>query len=170
MKIMPISFPKNMVDEIVREVDAPGTGKTMTRRLTSSKYVTSAAGDMLWVQEKVWVELLMGKRCYNIEQLQRRLSQEEISSSRGLSRLSLQVTAVRTEPLHAITAADALREGVADVDDYRDLWAVLSEKYGLPKWKTNPQVVVISFIPHMCNVDKIVTCKNFLQVATEVSP
>lgn len=51
------------------------------------------------------------------------------------------ITAIRCEHLHKITEADAVREGVASVDEYRDLWIKLN---GRASWDTNPLVWVIS--------------------------
>lgn len=51
------------------------------------------------------------------------------------------ITAMRCEYLHLITLNDAILEGVASVDEYRDLWTKLN---GRASWDANPLVWVIS--------------------------
>lgn len=95
------------------------------------------------------------------------------------SRLTLDVTAVRVEPLHAIDDAGALAEGVAPHptkawgywvpgiehpnpnfpvlsrttprEMYAALWDVIN---GPGSWLANPDVVVIAFTPRLCNIER----------------
>ena len=52
------------------------------------------------------------------------------------------VTALAREPLHAITEAAAVREGVANVEAYRALWISIN---GAASWNANPDCWIIRF-------------------------
>ena len=67
---------------------------------------------------------------------------------RCLSRITLEIVAVRVERLHAITEADACWEGIEIPDDhdyigaYRNLWESIN---GAGSWALNPWVWVVEF-------------------------
>ncbi len=80
-----------------------------------------------------------------------------IHMPRALSRISLEVTAVRVERLHDISAEDALAEGVnvhpdfhgkppastySPVQAFRDVWETIN---GPEAWDANPWVWVVEF-------------------------
>lgn len=79
-----------------------------------------------------------------------------IHMPRWASRITLEVTSTRIEPLHCITEADAIAEGVDSVSmadvrrngaltrryDFAQLWEKIN---GKGSWETNPWVWVIGF-------------------------
>lgn len=95
---------------------------------------------------------------------------------RWASRLTLMVTATKVEPLHAITDADAIAEGIAPLplqdaadpsawwesglgenqarsprESFRKLWNSL---HGTDAWDANPGLVAISFAVERRNIDQ----------------
>lgn len=92
-----------------------------------------------------------------------------IHMPRWASRLTLVVTATKMERLQEITPEDAEAEGVfrhiaecsldkvfrdqrgpQAITYFRELWERL---HGPGSWEANPEVVAISFKPHICNID-----------------
>jgi hypothetical protein len=94
---------------------------------------------------------------------------------RKFSRLTLVVTATKIERLKAISKPDAVAEGLiklpatgryviakgeqyfggAEFDPrlvYARLWDTL---HGAGAWAANPEIVAISFIPHLANIDQM---------------
>ena len=76
-----------------------------------------------------------------------------IHMPRNLSRITLEVTAVRVERLQDISATDAIAEGLSTrlrehdavchlLDQYRDLWESIN---GPESWDANPWVWVVEF-------------------------
>jgi hypothetical protein len=94
---------------------------------------------------------------------------------RRLSRITLQVEAVRFEPPQEISDDDAIAEGVVKVRDHcyvargtgydrsglchsspvAAFAALWSELHGPAAWDENPSVVVLSFRPLRGNVDHL---------------
>lgn len=99
-----------------------------------------------------------------------------IHMTRWASRLTLSVTAVRREPIQAITDDDATTEGCF-FDRMADCWAADTEQplrrktgatsargafyclwiylHGEQAWAANPDVMAISFTVHRCNIDAL---------------
>jgi hypothetical protein len=88
---------------------------------------------------------------------------------RWASRTTLEVTAVRIEPVQAITDEDALAEGMSPAylgdgdppfeecatmvhpaQQFRNLWLTI---HGPGSWTLNPEVVAITFKVHKQNID-----------------
>jgi hypothetical protein len=71
-----------------------------------------------------------------------------IHMPRWASRITLEITAIRGERLHAITNDDARNEGFvarqreSESDAFHNLWDVIN---GQGSWATNPLVWVVSF-------------------------
>ena len=65
---------------------------------------------------------------------------------RWASRLTLELTEIRREPLHAITPEDVLAEGreSARWEEYAVLWDRLNARRGFD-WESNPDVWVLEF-------------------------
>lgn len=92
-----------------------------------------------------------------------------IHMPRWASRLTLVVTATKTEPLQSISLEDMLAEGCIESGRifgatptafkmeemrvrlaWRDLWIKLN---GAGSWNANPEVVALTFAPHKINID-----------------
>ena len=179
----PIIFSAAMINALL------AGRKTMTRRLASSPLRRVVPGDRLWVRETwqlhslatdvgtvvyrasingCWTEahqlvpaqLLKGKR---IAPKPFQLGwRSPLHLFRECSRLTLEVTGVKTESLHDISRRDAICEGIApggpenpvgiEVDEFRDLWRSL---HGDESWEANPDVVAISFNVVKRNIDVV---------------
>lgn len=48
-------------------------------------------------------------------------------------------------PLHAMTEADAIKEGVNSLEAYQELWARINGKFKSKRWSANPNVFAIEF-------------------------
>lgn len=138
----PILFSAPMVRAILREIAAPGTGKTMTRRI--AKYTPAIRadgeilsneiyqiGDRLWVREAFSYDRIDVDRdgalppWYwadgNPDAGDWTRPKPSIHMPRWASRLTLHVTDVRVQRLQDISEADATAEGVErDSDGWRD--------------------------------------------------
>lgn len=158
-----------------------GGTKTQTRRLATSPLRRCVPGDRLWVRE-TWApydaQAVAAKdrsKCFYRADDEARHDDDgrwtpSIHMPRWASRITLEVTAVRTEQLQRITEADCLAEGPEVVGDqrslggaidggvmvrtdrdcvyatprawYRELWDKL---HGAGTWDANPEVVVLTF-------------------------
>lgn len=137
----PILFSAPMVQAIMREIVAPGTGKTQTRRILKTRpdapQTQYSIGDRLWVREQwsgewAWhdwkpstrVSGVYGGEVYdrktiwywadgNPEYGDWERPRPSIHMPRWASRITLVVTDVRVQRLQEISEADALQEGVS---------------------------------------------------------
>ena len=145
----PILFSGSMIRAILREVSAPGTGKTQTRRvlkprprrtiffdaktagLEQFRDPAYRAGDRLWVREAISYDRLDVDRdgilppWYwadgNPDAGDWTRPKPSIHMPRWASRLTLIVTDVRVQRLQDISEDDARAEGVeCDSDGWRD--------------------------------------------------
>lgn len=131
----------------------------------SARCPLGAPGDDLWVRE-TWAEHepddVQGTRVYYRADHAGGEAQvrpgmflrwtPSIHMPRWASRLTLRVTSVRVERLHAISEDDARAEGVQTLDPrtsaasarecFADLWSEIS---GRESWDANPWVWVVSF-------------------------
>lgn len=63
----------------------------------------------------------------------------------GYQPLRIRITAIRKEPLQAITEEDAKAEGVNSIEEYKMLWnSINGNKKGM-NWSSNPEVWVLTF-------------------------
>jgi len=106
--------------------------------------------DRLWVREKWRPSQVEGKAWYAevCGDADHSRWRSPIYMPRWASRLTLEITAVRVERLHAISDDDAKSEGVQGLGAFRELFSVLwdeiNAKRGHP-WSANPWVWVIEF-------------------------
>ena len=103
-------------------------------------------GDRLWVRE-TWSQGSGGHIIYRADH-EPATDTGTPSKWRADSRITLEITAARTERLHAITEAEALAEGIqpqlgfSAVQCFAMLWDGIN---GLNAWAANPWVWVIEF-------------------------
>jgi len=210
---IPIIMSAPMVLATLREIEAPGAGKRMTRRLSWSTkppksyrlaenetYRRATAwqnvkpGDRLWVRERM--SRVAEAWQYEADKVAVALDRDHpavstmiawahhyerdycpsIHMPRWASRLTLEVTAVKVERLQEISEDDARAEGIRQLRDgsgtwagregpgslvtpwlsareaFSDLWDSL---HGAGAWVANPEVVALTFLPHLCNVDRM---------------
>lgn len=142
--------------------------KWQTRRPVgnSRKCPYGTIGDYLWVREW-WItehQAFYGKSPHSFkeqviagsEKLFYRANYPCMKSSphwrnplfmpRWASRLILEITGIRRDPLHAITPEDVLAEGCGSGrwEEYAVLWDRLNARRGFD-WESNPDVWVLSF-------------------------
>lgn len=191
-----------MVRAELREVEAPGTGKTMTRRLPTPTWRKVKPNDRLYVRESHWrygfwahafhetkermawsfKPVSVGADSILFEaptgwQRRRRAADLDgwwtrpaIHHPRALSRLTLVVTAVKTEKLGLITEEDAKAEGAEkmvmdedgkfyldedDGDYYCGFMGIWTHLHGLDSWIACPDVVALTFTVHRTNIDQL---------------
>lgn len=159
--------------------------KRQTRRLATSPLRRAQIGDRLWVRESYRVDrewdsfaagdLIHEPRVWPEADRDNCDAHGKLRPSifmpRWASRLTLIVTNVRTEPLQAISATDAMAEGVerdgalwrdylggsAIMDpraSFRSLWESLHDKPG-ERWADNPDLVALTFNVRVGNIDQI---------------
>ena len=135
MKERPIMFSAPMVRAIL------DGRKTMTRR-TSDRWGKLQPGDLLWVKEKFG----------GIDPHWHYAATSDLSGPwksplfmpRAASRITLEVTDVRSERLLDISNTDAVSEGFSHRDEFFRTWVQLK---GQDSFFDNPLVWVISFKP-----------------------
>lgn len=183
MTVRPIIFSGPMVLALLEG------RKTQTRRLATSPLRKCEPGDRLYVRETFhpwtgsasrktiayvadgqWIDWGSGWRGKPDGNFLTRAT-PSIHMPRWASRLTLEVEAVRVEPLQSICPADALAEGVTNemvhrcvrefdnplpedswVGGYAWLWSSL---HGRESWDSNPDVLVLSFSVIADNVDRL---------------
>ncbi len=101
----------------------------------------------LWVKENVWRDPAPGLSPYVADTPVRwGVMKTSLCMPRRLSRLTLQVTAIRRQRLYEIDRADAEAEGVAATNDpvasYQTLW---SQLHGADSWNRNPDILAFTF-------------------------
>lgn len=185
----PIIFSAPMVRALL------GGRKTQTRRLASSPLAKVEPGDRLWVRE-AWStdrqvdsiapsDLSHGEpiaydadglvRTSGCSMIKAGRNRPSIHMPRWASRVTLEVTGVKVEPLQAIIDADAVAEGMHNfagtgmwgfdpkgtpgpcvgddaVTAFALLWQML---HGVKSWNANPEVVAITFTVHKQNIDQL---------------
>jgi hypothetical protein len=161
---------------IVTHAGEPATEQPCIWNQTTGKVLTcpyGGPGDRLWVKEAIRWSSTIGAREYSVFAADGRTHtaadawpwQRKVLPGmfmpRGLSRISLDITGIRVERLHAITEDDARAEGVERYDDdgvtyygplnrghacaavaFERLWHEIN---GAESWKANPFVWVVSF-------------------------
>lgn len=119
------------------------------------------AGDRLWVRERAafywgsWHYFADGPAEWGRDVSPRTFNRPSIHMPRAASRITLEITGVRVEPLQKISCADAIAEGCAAVslhdldcdspdprDEYRTLWESIN---GAGSWDANPWIWVVEF-------------------------
>ena len=198
MIIKPIIVSAPMVRAILREIEHPGTGKTMTRRLTGKNgkastwlilhdLVEGGEKAALWVRE-TWGTIQayddwkprqlhpggasigyatddIGRWCQTGCNGAAGRWRSPIHMPKWANRLTLEVTGTKIERLQSISEEDAIAEGtrvisVANIprpaawserQDFSHIWDSL---HGDGAWDANPEVVAISFKPHLTNIDE----------------
>lgn len=161
-------------------VDTPGNVRA--RRVgylfqQASPWQRVKPGDRLWVRESLALHGAFGLPLSEAPQVRpdgervwsyvvddvpnRSGGRPSVHMPRWASRLTLVVTAVRVEPLHAISLADIRAEGMTALIDWHplhfdatDAWRKLwTELHGRESWSANPEVVVLAFTVHRQNID-----------------
>ncbi len=139
----PILFKDEMVRAIINGL------KTQTRRvvhpeMTHKKCPYGTAGDTLWVRE--CFQKIGGEFVYRASapggRNETKIWKPSIYMPREACRLELKIKAVRTEPLHNISEADAIAEGCYSADAFKWVWHLIN---GVDSWNLNPMVWVIEF-------------------------
>lgn len=157
--------------------------KTMTRRLKSSPLRRVQPGDRLWVRESLGFEFVAMRPTYAagpgvvyIENVPPKFcgpqavitkSRPAIHMPRWASRLTLTVTAKKTERLNRISRDDVRAEGVPDylVEMWRkfldprdchgaafgEIWDSL---HGKGSWDSNPEIDALTFTVAQVNIDR----------------
>lgn len=162
--------------------------KTMTRRLAFRNVTAKSLwhrverGDRLWVREAFnifgggdpgtivwaadWRENAKARGLDNIPTAEPKWK-PSIHMPRWGSRITLAVTAVKIEPIQAITEAEAMAEGIQKIKErdyqasdeiratdavgaFAALWWSL---HGIGSWQNNPQVVALTFTVERRNID-----------------
>lgn len=150
----PIIMDTLSVQRLLREIRQPGTGKTQTRRLTSSPLAKCQPGDRLWVKETFFeidefrsAPLFAGiaeDALFKADQafIGCHHWRPSIHMPRRLSRIWLAVEAVRIEPLHDISDDDAIAEGCGDDAQFAYLAAckAFERHHGLTHGETATRV------------------------------
>jgi len=181
----PIIFSAPMVRAMI------GGCKTQTRRLATSPLRKVRPGDRLYVRES-FARVGGGDPGYPItradypacvpahfENVPADIGEirwtPSIHMPRAASRLTLIVEDVRFQPLHDISEADALAEGITKHSDtehgvlgYRDSWNehhsayaafrglwCLLHKESPSRWRDNPDVVALTFCVICENIDRV---------------
>jgi hypothetical protein len=156
---------KTQTRRVIKPVQPRADGRWPAGRNPIDDCPYGASGDRLWVRE-TWGHC-DGGTCYRASEADSVLPDDgrwrpSIHMPRWASRIALEVTDVRVEPLNSVSEEDAKSEGVTipsydrdlkpvEVDGFvsgaariafKELWANIN---GLDSWDANPWVWVISF-------------------------
>lgn len=156
-RIIKLDHERGMKNPVVR--GKKGEASYVGCRLASTLCPFGAAGDRLWVRE-TWAR-------YNIDQNSHDMAyrattpddwpkegrwRPSIHMPRWASRITLEITGVRVERLHAITLGDICKELGCGLYDFRPatygfkVWEELWQSiYGADSWQANPWVWVVEF-------------------------
>lgn len=151
------------------------TGRFLGNKVVASPWRRVAVGDRLWVREAAMHN--GGSVCYRADGDMARVKwSPSIHMPRAWSRLTLIVTAVKSELLQDISETDARAEGIVAfksgptpcfgvkveggyspygltaVECFMNLFCDL---HGLSVWKDSPEVVAMSFVVKRQNVDAL---------------
>ncbi len=126
----------------------------MTRRIHPQRFRSWLVGDRIWVRETFNDHC---KLVYKADSPNFKGGwTPSIYMPRWASRILLEITELRLEPLQDITIKDIAKEGIDIEDDlhiaftykaftkFYDLWDLINAKRGF-SWYSNPQVIVIGF-------------------------
>ncbi len=124
--------------------------KTMTRRPNPERFRSWLVGDRIWCRE-TWQYMgddIAYKATEDWELLKGQWK-PSIYMHRHESRILLEITALRIEPLQDITWPDCGNEGIeyltgSMIDKFALLWDSINAKRGF-SWDSNPPVIVIGF-------------------------
>ena len=123
-------------------------GNSLMKAISKCPY--GIPGSRLWVREKFRIG--QGQKILYHDSQSRWAEgmrwKSSIHMPRSASRLTLEITAVRVERLHAISEDDAKAEGVQGIGAFRELysclWDEINAKRGHP-WESNPWIWVLTF-------------------------
>lgn len=190
MNVYPIIFSGAMVRALLQAGDQFKVRKSQTRRIPTAMWNKVEPGDLLYVREAF---------AFSGQEADARVSdyhdpafvlrphlvhratsdgydetvqawRPSIHMPRWASRLTLEVTDVREQPLHRITWGDVKAEGLPPIPEgslaslhfepFIDLWDSLHGKKPGEAWADNPTVIAIVFKVHEMNVDTLLNTRK----------
>lgn len=175
-------FPALFPPEMAEAVDKGR--KTMSRRLQTRKWKSVKPGDRIWVREPYWrwgmfdantdgtrsfhaICAPLGNICFGEPIGHKAKNRNETFPSwhrraalympKHFSRFTLIVTETKIEPLHSISEADAIAEGVDPtlghpVLQFSYQWISI---HGRKNWSRNPDVIAVTFRVIRANIDEL---------------
>lgn len=110
--------------------------KTQTRRLEKSGDFMTPSGNIVYGES------------INTTLIPRFVVGKEYPAQPGRGKKAagrIRITEIRNERLQAISEADAIAEGVENIETYRNLWDSIYDGQPQKQWDANPMVWVITF-------------------------